>query len=54
MEVHTAAHRVAFSAKILVLKEGSIAALDYSSVCTSGVMFPTTEIKMTANIFHFL
>jgi hypothetical protein len=54
MEVHTAAHRVPFSAKTLALKEGSIAALDDSRVCTSGFVFPTTEITMTANIFRFL
>jgi len=54
MEVHTAAHRVAFNAKTLALKEGSIVALDNRRVCTSGAIFPTTKITMTANIFRFL
>lgn len=42
------------SAKTLALKDDSVAALDDSRVCTSGVMFPTTEVTMTANIFRFL
>jgi len=54
MEVHTAAHRAAFSAKTLALKEGNIAALDDSRVCISGFMFSTTEVTVTANIFFFL
>jgi hypothetical protein len=54
MEVHTAAHRVAFNAKTLALKEGRIAALDDRRVCTSGVVLPTMAITMPANIFRFL
>jgi hypothetical protein len=54
MEVHTAAHRVAFSAKTLAVKEGNCAAFDDCHLSTSGVIFPTTEITMTANIFSFL
>jgi hypothetical protein len=54
MEVHTAAHRVAFNAKTLAVKEGSTVALDDRRFCTSGAMFPTTELTVTANIFLFL